>query len=124
MPRILVVDDDAAILDLMHALLAWLGHEVLSCRRATHAVALARDASPDLVILEPCLGRESGVGLYRQLRRDPRTAAIPVIVCSVQRDPAVSRLLGHGSPHVVAKPFRVKAFAAAVTKALLRAVAS
>jgi two-component system, OmpR family, response regulator len=83
-PLIVVVEDDAASLDLMRDILeAEAGCAVAPCRDASAACDVVRRARPDLVILDLLFaGQELGWTVLEQFRGDPATAAIPVLVCS------------------------------------------
>jgi CheY-like chemotaxis protein len=121
--RIAVIDDDAVFVDLMRDLLAvGEGYEVLSAPHWLQSVEFVRDVQPDLIILDLMLGRElTGWGVLQLLREDPRTAPIPVILCS-----AAARSLqqrgetpwGEGAVETVAKPFDVDDMIATVQRLL------
>jgi CheY-like chemotaxis protein len=121
--RIAVIDDDAVFVDLMRDLLAvGEGYEVVSAPHWLQSVEFVRDAQPDLIILDLMLGRElTGWGVLELLRADPRTAPIPVIVCSAAA-PSLRQCAeppyGHGTVEAVAKPFDVDDLVAVVERLL------
>lgn len=103
---ILIVDDD---LDFIHLTERWLtraGHSVrhvVSGRTALEA--LAADPLPDLVLLDVMLPKIDGFALLRQLRAEPRTARVPVmIVSSFDRDKDVARGKELGADDYIIKP--------------------
>jgi DNA-binding response OmpR family regulator len=103
---ILIVDDD---LDFIHLTERWLtraGHSVrhvVSGRTALEA--LAADPLPDLVLLDVMLPRIDGFALLKQLRAEPRTARVPVmIVSSFDRDKDVARGKELGADDYIIKP--------------------
>ncbi len=81
--HIIVVNDDATLLDLMQELLSNEGFTVTCLRESHKAHGLIREAKPDLIILDIRLGNElTGFELIELLTLDPVTHAIPLIVCS------------------------------------------
>jgi two-component system, OmpR family, phosphate regulon response regulator PhoB len=82
-PVILVIDDEAPLLDLLRTILEQEGYTVLLAPDGQNGLAQALDAQPDLVLTDVMLPHMNGRELCRQLRADPRTAHIPVIGMSV-----------------------------------------
>jgi len=103
--RILVVDDEAAIRDYETALLSELGHEVLTAADGAEALRLAREKQPHLVLLDIMMPELSGIEVCRQLRADPRTRDIRVIVVSaVDAKRALEESIIAGADDFLAKP--------------------
>jgi CheY-like chemotaxis protein len=103
--RILVVDDEAAIRDYETALLSELGHEVLTAADGAEALRLAREKQPHLILLDIMMPEISGIEVCRQLRADPRTRAIRVIVVSaVDAKRALEESIIAGADDFLAKP--------------------
>lgn len=94
-PRILVADDVEANVVLLRDQLAALGCEILHATDGPGALARATQDRPDLCILDVSMPagdlgvdeRETGFEVCRRLKRDPRTARIPVIFVSALNDP-------------------------------------
>ena len=80
--RVLVVDDSLTILAVMRKMLAQNNYVVLEAVDAEKGVAIALDEQPDVIFLDIVLPGMNGFAALRQLRRDPRTRAIPVIMMS------------------------------------------
>jgi twitching motility two-component system response regulator PilH len=80
--RVLIVDDSATIVALMRKLLQQNGYATLEAGDAETGVAIALAEQPDLVFLDIVLPGMNGFAALRQLRRDPRTKDIPVIMIS------------------------------------------
>ncbi len=80
--RILVVDDSLTILAVMRKMLAQNSYVVLEAVDAEKGVEIAIGEQPDLVFLDIVLPGMNGFAALRQLRRDPRTRDIPVIMMS------------------------------------------
>ncbi len=120
MARILVVDDESAIAELITLNLRHDGHEVRVAGDATAAQAAVRDALPDLVVLDWMLPGEPGVALARRWRADPRTRELPIVMLTAraeERDLVTG--LDAGADDYLAKPFRPSELLARI-RALLR----
>ncbi|MGD0060871.1 MAG: response regulator [Verrucomicrobiia bacterium] len=103
--RILVVDDESAIREYETALLSELGHEVLVAADGAEALELARTKQPHLVLLDIMMPELSGIEVCRQLRADPRTRDIRVIVVSaVDAKRALEESIIAGADDFLAKP--------------------
>ncbi|MEP7182772.1 MAG: phosphate regulon transcriptional regulator PhoB [Betaproteobacteria bacterium] len=85
-PAILVVEDEPAILELLTVNLVDAGYEVRGAPDAETAQAELRNALPDLVLLDWMLPGQSGLALAKQLRADPRTRELPIIMVTARTD--------------------------------------
>ena len=103
--RILIVDDVATNRIVLKVKLTEARYEVLVAEDAATGLQLARSRLPDLVLMDGCLSGQGGVAALRQLREDPATARIPVIIMLGTGDPD-SRLaaLQAGADDVMTKP--------------------
>jgi putative two-component system response regulator len=79
-PRILVVDDNPDIMELMRELLASRGYEVVAVSNAGAAENEVRRAPPDLILSDVIMPGKSGYELCRQLKEDPATRLIPFVL--------------------------------------------
>ncbi len=118
--RILVVDDEPAIRDMIAVALEVAGFECLHAENARAAHALIIDKQPDLVLLDWMMPETSGLELLRRLRRDELTANLPVILLTAktEEDNQVQGL-DAGADDYIAKPFSPRALIARI-RALLR----
>lgn len=118
MSRILVVDDEQAIVDVLTYNLVKAGHTPLVARDGLQALQVAREASPDLVILDLMLPEMDGLDVCRELRR---TGNVPVIMLTA-RDEEIDRVVGLeiGADDYVVKPFSVRELMARVKTVLRR----
>jgi len=82
--RILLVDDDPMLLELLMAILPPPAYEVLTAINGAYASEQIRHESPDLVILDLLMPDMNGFDLLTALRRDPTTRNLPVIVLSAK----------------------------------------
>ncbi len=118
--KILVVEDEAAIRDMLVFNLGRAGYEVLSAGDATEARSAIADRHPDVILMDWMLPDVSGLELTRQLKRDAGTREIPVIMLTArgQEDDRVAGLEG-GADDYVTKPFSSRELNARI-RALLR----
>jgi DNA-binding response OmpR family regulator len=119
-PRILVVDDEPAIVDVLVYNLQRAHYEVMVARDGKEALAKARREAPDLIILDLMLPQVDGLEVCRALRRD---WDVPIIMLTA-RDSEVDRVVGLelGADDYVVKPFSVRELMARVGSVLRRAV--
>lgn len=120
MPLILVVDDEASILELLRFNLAKEGYQVLTAEDGQQALHYARTEKPDLIILDIMLPEIDGYEVCRALKADKETAGIPVIMLSARGD-VLDKVVGLelGADDYIVKPFSLKEVVARV-KANLR----
>jgi DNA-binding response OmpR family regulator len=118
MSRILVVEDDPAILRGLADNLAFESHEVLTATDGERACSLVHEQKPDLIILDLMLPRLSGYEVCRKVRAEGVTT--PIVMLTARGDEA-DRVLGLdlGADDYVTKPFSVRELMARV-RAILR----
>jgi two-component system phosphate regulon response regulator PhoB len=115
MPTILVVDDEPAIRALIRASLAGPGWHTIEAADGESALDLAREAAPDLVLLDVALPRLSGLEVCRRLRSDPATARTPVLLLTGAAQPEAAQV---GAQGCIGKPFSPQALLAQIRQAL------
>ena len=105
-PRILVVEDVPLGLAVLRIHLESEGFEVIVARDGVEALDQAREGHPDLVLLDLMLPRLSGERVCQELRADPRTHAVPIVVVSARVQEAERlRALAAGADAFIAKPY-------------------
>jgi CheY-like chemotaxis protein len=80
MKTILIVDDDAAVRDMMRIVLNSNGFETLEADDGSTALTLAMEKKPDLIISDVMMDNVNGFMLYEMLRKDSSTRKIPMIL--------------------------------------------
>ncbi len=118
--NILIVEDEAAIQELIAVNLEAAGHHALRAADAGQALELMRQTLPDLVLLDWMLPGQSGVAIARHLRGNARTRAIPIIMLtakSAEQDKVLG--LEAGADDYITKPFSPRELLARI-KAVLR----
>jgi len=78
--KILVIDDDIAILELLKVNLDLLGHEVITCPEGVKGFALAQQEIPDLMILDVMMPEVDGFTVAQRVRNNPTTKEIPILM--------------------------------------------
>lgn len=119
MARILVVDDEPHIVEVVSAYLGREGHEVATAADGERALELAAVQLPDLVVLDVMLPRRSGFEVLRELRARGSAAAVILLTA---RDDLVDRVAGLeiGADDYVTKPFEPRELVARVSAVLRR----
>lgn len=102
--RILVLDDNEDILDIVHETLAYEQFEVQSTGNAAEVMPMVDKFMPDLVILDYRVAGTNGGEICRQIKSHPKFGNIPVIIFSayINRD---EELLAYGCDAIINKPF-------------------
>jgi two-component system alkaline phosphatase synthesis response regulator PhoP len=120
--RILVVDDEKDLVDLISYNLQRNGFDILAAYNGNDAMEIAQREQPDLIILDLMLPGTDGTEVARRLKSDSRTAQIPIIMLtakSEETDVVVGLTLG--ADDYVTKPFSVKILLARLNTVLRRA---
>lgn len=119
MPKILLIDDDSRIRDVIRFALAREGFAVIEAEDGAQGLSLAEKEAPDLIVLDIMMPELDGTEVCRRLRR---TSRVPIIFLS-SRDEEIDRVLGLelGGDDYVSKPFSPRELVARV-KAVLRRV--
>lgn len=103
--RILLADDDPGILDAVGLLLEFEGYEVASTPNGASLLTMDNDL-PDLVLLDIWMSGIDGRDICRQLKQQPHTQQIPVVLFSASRDIERSAIAA-GADGFLAKPFEI-----------------
>ena len=119
--KILLVEDDRALVELLVFHFEREGFAVRSTPDGEEALIIARENAPDLVILDWMLEGVSGIEVCRRLRRLPETANVPIIMLTARGEEA-DRIRGFetGADDYVTKPFSPRELVARVLAVLRR----
>lgn len=124
MPKILVIDDDPDIRDLVDFKLTQGGFEVVTESDGEAGIATAIAAPPDLVLLDWMMPNVTGIDVCEQLRADARTAGVPIILLTAKaQEAAVERGFAAGADDYIVKPFSPRELVSRVESLLGQAVA-
>ncbi len=117
--KILVVEDEPEFIELLEYNLKREGFSVGTARDGIEAIKKARSLRPDLILLDLLLPELNGLAVCETLRRNPDTAAVPVIVVSALST-QFTKLAGleAGAVDYITKPFSFRELIARVKRAL------
>jgi DNA-binding response OmpR family regulator len=105
-PIVLAADDDEDILELVAFRLERSGYTVVRARDGEEAVELARQAKPDLAVLDVMMPKLDGFEVTRRLRADEATRRMPIILLTARaQDADLQRGFEAGADDYVRKPF-------------------
>jgi DNA-binding response OmpR family regulator len=94
LPRVLIIEDDRAAAQLIQTQLISAGYQALVCQEPQNALELAVQFQPGAITLDIVMKPKNGWEVLTQLKRDPRTSHIPLIVVSMVDQPGMGTLLG------------------------------
>lgn len=103
--RLLVVDDNAANIRLLEAILTTHGYEVASATNGTSALVQVQHFQPDVVVLDIQMPQMDGFEVCRRLRANPETAALPVIMVTAAGPEEKIAALDAGADDFLTRPF-------------------
>jgi two-component system phosphate regulon response regulator PhoB len=109
MARILVIEDEADLREILQYNLSQAGHTVQVAASGADGLRLAREGAPDVVLLDLMLPDMSGTEVCKQLRKEPATADTRVIMVTAKGE-EIDRVVGFelGADDYVTKPFSVR----------------
>jgi two-component system, chemotaxis family, response regulator PixH len=106
MATVLVVEDTPSQLELINSFLQESGYSVITATNAKDGLSKAVDYQPNAIITDVVMAGMSGFELCRQLKRNPETEKLPIIICS-SKDKDIDRIWGmrQGADVYLTKPF-------------------
>ena len=114
MARILIIDDEDVVREMLHQILEDAGYEVLECSDAREALERHCQEDIDLLVIDIQIPRQSAPAIVEELRRD-RPGVKVVVICNYV--PHISAAIRKSKPDFVFfKPFRMADFLGAVEK--------
>jgi len=119
-PRILIVDDEEDICQILKSYLEVEGFQTVLANNAKQALELTSKKNPDLLIIDVVLPDMDGYALARELRDNEKTFLTPVIMMSARKKDYKDKLSGFlsGACDYLTKPFKKEELLASVTKVL------
>ncbi|NVK41246.1 MAG: phosphate regulon transcriptional regulator PhoB [Oceanospirillaceae bacterium] len=119
--RVLIVDDEAPIREMIAVALEMAGYECLEADNARDAHEIVVDSTPDLVLLDWMMPGMSGIDFARRLRKDEMTAEIPIIMLTAKgEEDSKVKGLESGVDDYITKPFSPRELVARLKTVLRR----
>jgi CheY-like chemotaxis protein len=115
-PRILLIDDDPNVRDVLQQLLASFGYACHTAADGASGLACFENGGWDLVLIDVVMPPMSGWTVVETIRR--RAPALPIVLMTAMHEPAVMRRASEWRLPVLAKPFRFDAIQTVVATAL------
>ncbi len=107
-PKLLLIEDDAAIIDILRINFERAGFEVHGCSRSRESLKECLAQLPDAIILDLLMPERSGWKVLEDLKAHPVVKDIPVIICSVGRKKELHDIAREmGAAAFISKPFDV-----------------
>jgi DNA-binding response OmpR family regulator len=116
--RVMVLDDDEDILEIVTYLLTKEGYEVLSLTHGSDIEQHIRTFEPNLVLMDVLLGDLNGMEICKKLKHDPETSGLPIILISGTHNLSGSLYLDGAPDDFLAKPFDIAVLLKKVEKRL------
>src|SRR5881275_610067 len=108
MKKILVIDDETALVTMLVEILEMLGYEAITASESREALQIAGLQKPDLILCDLSLPGVDGFGILDQIRQNPATAGIPFVLCSGYADDSTrKRAIASGAIDVLPKPVSI-----------------
>ncbi|HLC34144.1 MAG TPA: response regulator [Anaerolineales bacterium] len=120
--RIVCIEDDPQIIELVRTILGRKGYQVIGAAGGQEGLTLVQVQRPDLILLDLMMPDLDGWEVYRRLKEDPLLAPVPVMVVTA-RAQDIDRVLGLHVAHVddyLTKPFTPKQLTDSVERILAR----
>lgn len=118
-PRILIVEDEPDITELVKSRLEAAGYKTLSAKDGVEGLEKVRKEKPDLILLDVLMPRMDGITVALRLKKDPSTRAIPIMIISVTKGPDEEGLAKRiGAEEYLYKPFDPEEFLTKVGRLL------
>jgi len=121
MSKILIVDDEQDIVELVSYNLEKEGFKTVKAFEGEAALKMVKLQKPDLIILDLMLPKMNGLDVCRAIRRNPETLSLPIIMLTAKTD-EVDKIIGleNGADDYITKPFSIKELIARVRSILRR----
>jgi DNA-binding response OmpR family regulator len=119
--RILAVDDSPTVLEMLKAILVAGDYEVITASDGQEALSVAREETPDLILLDVMLPKLDGYRVCRLLKFDQKYKGIPIIMLTAKaEDAAVATGMRTGADQYLTKPVEPERLLAAVAEELAK----
>src|SRR5689334_23968337 len=111
MPKILIIDDDVTITELLKFLVKMEGHVPTTVNDSTKAIEIASSVNPDLITLDLMMPGLTGFELCKLLHEDPKFSNTPIVIVSAKDDSeSKEQAMQAGATDYLTKPFGMDEF--------------
>ncbi len=118
--KILVVEDNQVVVDMMQKILVHLGYDFIAATNGKQGVNMAASQLPDLILLDITLPEMDGFAAARQIRQNPKTHSIPILAATGRAFfEDQEACLQNGCDDYLSKPFTPKQLASRIKKLLM-----
>lgn len=117
MAKILIVDDEYLIIDMLTAFLGLMGHQAIGASSGRQTWDKLAYEEPDIILLDIMLPDDNGIEICRKLRANEATRTVPVIMISAYAPPMTKQALEAGANGYLAKPIKLDALKSALAQA-------
>lgn len=109
--KIMIADDDKDLGQLLGTVLRSQGHEVVFAFDAAQALVVAKNANPDVIVLDINMPGGTGIGALEKLKINMKTSMIPVLVITASADEQlISHIKQVGAAEFMKKPLDIEEF--------------
>jgi DNA-binding response OmpR family regulator len=105
MPKILVVEDTQDTRELLHLYFRMAGFDVVLAADGSQGLYMIASEKPDVIITDVCMPDMDGIEMIKQLRSEPETASIPIMVFTARGSETTKRAIEAGATKAFYKPF-------------------
>lgn len=106
--RILVIDDEQEVQELLTMILRIHGYEPALAKNGLEGVELAKSFNPDLILLDVLMPKIDGFRVQELLKQDPRTSGVPILFVTAKAEvDSAKRAISGGAQGFIEKPFDV-----------------
>ena len=117
--RILLVDDEPDFLSVIRMRLSKAGYDVICAHHGKDALERLKLKKPDIIITDVMMPVMDGVDLFQELKNDPETKKIPIIVITV-KDKLEESFKAVGVDEFIAKPFEIDELLRKIQKCIVK----
>ncbi len=118
MAKILIIDDEELTLEMLATFLQLSGHHALSAIDSRQGWSILSQEDPEAILLDIQLPDKNGLVMCRELRENPDTADLPIIMISAHAPPLIEEALQAGATSYLAKPINLKTLQSALAEVL------
>ena len=115
--KILIVDDDGSVLNLLRVFLTEKGFEAHTAQDGLDAIEKLKTVTPDLILLDVIMPKLDGYGFVREIKKNPKFRQIPIVVLTA-REMMRDVFIQEGVQHFVVKPYNPEELFGIISKCL------